>query len=50
MYNMYFDSATCNSNQKLNNGKCQCECKKYHMCKKITVVILSHAFVKKATI
>ena len=29
-----FDSATCNSNQKWNNDKRQCECKKYHACKK----------------
>ena len=29
-----FDSTTCNSNLKWNNGKCQCECKKYHTCKK----------------
>ena len=24
-----FSSTTCNSNQKWNNDKCQCECKKY---------------------
>ena len=29
-----FDSTTCNSNQKWNNGKYQCECKKYLMRKK----------------
>ena len=29
-----FDSETCNSNQKWNNDKCQCECKKCHACKK----------------
>ena len=36
-----FDSTTSNSdhkngikNQKWNNGKCQCECKNYHMCTK----------------
>ena len=29
-----FNSRTCNSNQKWNNGKCQCECKNYRRCKK----------------
>ena len=29
-----FDSANCNSSQTWNNDKCQCECKKYHTCKK----------------
>ena len=29
-----FNSATCNSSQKWNNNKCQCECKKYFTCKK----------------
>ena len=29
-----FSSTTCNSNQKLDNDKCQCECKKYRTCKK----------------
>ena len=24
-----FDTAICNSNQKLNNETCQCECKNY---------------------
>ena len=28
------DSATCNWNQKWNDDKCQCECKKYCMYKK----------------
>ena len=28
-----FDSATCNSNQKWNNDKCQCECKINYTCK-----------------
>ena len=27
-----FDRETCNSNQKLNNDKCQCECAKYCTC------------------
>ena len=29
-----FNSRTCNSNQKWNNDKCQCECRKYRTCKK----------------
>ena len=32
-----FDGRKCNSNQKWNKGKCQCECKnptKHHICKK----------------
>ena len=29
-----FNRATRNSIQKWNNDKCQCECKKYRMCKK----------------
>ena len=29
-----FNSTTCNSNQKWNNDKCQCECKRYHPSKK----------------
>ena len=29
-----FDSTTCTSNQKWNNNKYQCACKKYHTSKK----------------
>ena len=29
-----FDGEKCNSNQKWNNDKCLCECKKHHGCKK----------------
>ena len=29
-----FDGRKCNSNQKLNNDKCWCECKKHNICKK----------------
>ena len=29
-----FDSRKCNSNKKWNNDKCQCKCKKYHICEK----------------
>ena len=39
-----FDSTTCDSNQKLNNETCQCDCKNYRTCKKIIVGILSHVF------
>ena len=28
------NSKTCNSIQKWNNGECQCEYKKYHVCEK----------------
>ena len=29
-----FDGRKCNSNQKWNNNKCWCECRKYHICGK----------------
>ena len=29
-----FDGTKCNSNQWWNNDKCQCECKKHHICEK----------------
>ena len=29
-----FDGRKCNSNQKWNNDKCRCECKKHHICEK----------------
>ena len=29
-----FDGRKFNSNQKWNNGKCRCECKKHHTCEK----------------
>ena len=29
-----FHSTTCYSNQKWNNDKCQCQCKKYYTCKR----------------
>ena len=29
-----FNSTKGNSDQKWNNNKCQCQCKKYHTCKK----------------
>ena len=33
-YKCKFDRRKCNSNQKLNNGKCWRECKKHHIFKK----------------
>ena len=29
-----FDGRKCNSDQQCNNDKCQCECKKRHVCEK----------------
>ena len=29
-----FDGRKCNSDQKWNNDKCRCECKKHHICEK----------------
>ena len=29
-----FDAEKCNSNQKWNNDKCCCECKRHHICEK----------------
>ena len=37
-----FNSKICNSNQKWNNKTCQCECKNYHQCNK-----LSYKSIKK---
>ena len=31
---MIVDNLRCNSNQKWNNDKCECKCKKYYTCKK----------------
>lgn len=31
-----FDGRECNLNQKWNSNECQCDCKKYHICKKKT--------------
>ena len=46
-----FNSTACNSNQKWNNEKCQCECKKkIKRAKKIVVGILANAFVKMGNI
>ena len=32
-----FDGRKCNSNQKWNNDKCQCECKKHHISEKVYI-------------
>ena len=32
--NYKFDGRKCSSNQKWNNDKCRCECKKHHICEK----------------
>ena len=34
-----FDSASCSSNQKWNHDTCQCECKKYRACKKVSRIV-----------
>ena len=41
-----FNSRTCNSKQKWNNDKSQCECKNIVHAKKIPVGILAPVFVK----
>ena len=43
-----FISATYNLKQKRNNKTCQCECKNYRNCKKITLEILAHVSVRIA--
>ena len=32
-----FDGRKCNSNQRRNNDKCRCECKKHHICEKVYI-------------
>ena len=52
-YKWKFNSTICNTNQKWNNETCQCECKKYQICKKkkeIIVGILAHVFVRIVSI
>ena len=41
-----FDGRKCNLNQWWDNDKCQCECKKRHVCEKIMIGILLHVLVK----
>ena len=41
-----FSSTTCNWNQKWNNDKCQCECKRIAGVKKIIFGFLSNVFVR----
>ena len=38
------------SNQKWNNGTCQCECKKHHIFEKIIFGILLHVVAKMVNI
>ena len=48
-----FDGGKCNSNQKWNNGKCQCECKKYYIrlyFKKVIIGIQLHVVVRLVNI
>ena len=40
------DGTKCRSNQSWNNYRCQCECKKHHICEKNMFGILAHAFVE----
>ena len=40
-----FNSATCNSNQKLNTQTFQCEYKNYRKCKKVIVGTLATTLV-----
>ena len=41
---------SCNSDQWWNNDKCQCECKKCHVCENIMFGILLHVLVKMENI
>ena len=41
-----FDDKKCNSNQKWNNDKFRCQCKKHHICEKSRFGILLHVVVK----
>ena len=41
-----FNSKTCISKQKLNNKTCQCECKNYHKCDEI-VIVMNNFLTKK---
>ena len=50
-YKCKFDGRKCNSNQKWNNDKCRCECKKHHIReKKIIFRILMHVVAKMVNI
>ena len=40
-----FDSTACNSDQQWNNESCQCECRGYQTCKKITLEMLKHVLL-----
>ena len=45
-----FDETRCNSNQKWNNDKCRCECKKHYICEKIIFRILLLVVAKMVNI
>ena len=45
-----FNSTNCNSNQKWNNKTFQCECKNTVPVKKIIIRILTHVFLRIASI
>ena len=45
-----FDGRKCNSNQKWNNDKCQCKCKKHNYVKKIIFGILLHVIAKMVNV
>ena len=42
-----FDCRECNANQKWNNDKCRCECKKHHICVKDYIWNLATCSCKK---
>ena len=45
------DGRKCNSNEKWNNDKCRCECKKHHIyVKRIIFGILLHVVAKEVVI
>ena len=45
-----FNSTTCNSNQKWNNRTCQCECKNYHVQKRLLVESSEHMYFRIVSI
>ena len=45
-----FDRKKCDSDQWWNKGKCRCECKKHHVCKKHVFEIVVYVFVKMENI
>ena len=49
-YKCRFDRRKCNSDQRWNNDKCRCECKKRHVCEKDCVGIFLRVTVKMENI